>query len=387
MIYMRLWTKFFAALVGIAGSLGDAGAIAQPARIHSITGGKVQVQRERRKVWISVGKGTELNVGDQIRPEKGVQAVIACPPNSKKERVASGVPSAIGGNLCAGLVVRDDRGTQAAETLGGADNTIPYLIAPRHALVLNDKPLLRWNQIAGVTKYNVEVRGASGVVWQMQTKDTQLIYTGKPLELGASYTVIITTNTGKSSQDDKLPNRPQSATQIDFRILRPQEAAQIKQAARKITPTVQADEADALSLARFYADYTISKAEIQSYNLSAKNYETYSLTNEAISLLESLIQGEKTSPLIYRTLGELYWQIGLVNLAAKNYQKAIDVVQAPEDLEDWTLSHHNLGQVYSVLRDPNRALEHYHQARTGYLFLGDTLMAEDLQNRIKKLRN
>jgi type VI protein secretion system component Hcp len=384
MTHFRFCIKLLIILVGV-GLIGDTGAIAQTARIYSITGGKVQIRRDRRKDWSSAGKGTELNEGDQIRPEKDARVVVACPPNSRKERVAAGVPSAIGGNICAGLVIRDDRGTQSAETLGGADPTIPYLIAPRHALVLNDKPLLRWNQAAGATQYNVEVAGSTGTVWQTQTKNTQIIYAGKPLEPGAAYTVTITTNTGKSSQNDRLPNRPQQATQLDFRILRPQEGTQIKQSARKIAPTVPVDEADALLLARLYADYTIPEAKIQTYNLSSANYTTYSLTNDAIALLESLIQQRKTSPLIYRTLGELYWQIGLVNLAVENYQKAIDLVQSPEDLEDWTLAHHNLGQVYFLLGNSRQTLDHYRQARAGYSFLGDTVMAEDLQNRINKL--
>ncbi len=115
-------------------------------------------------------------------------------------------------------------------------------------------------------------------------------------------------------------------------------------------------------------------------------FETYNLTSEVIALLESLIQQGKQSPILHRTLGNLYWQTGLVRLAEAHYGKAIDLVQGLEDLEDWTLAPYSLRQVYSTIDAPEQALRHYSQARIGYIFLGDTCLAEVLQQRIERLK-
>jgi tetratricopeptide (TPR) repeat protein len=84
-------------------------------------------------------------------------------------------------------------------------------------------------------------------------------------------------------------------------------------------------------------------------------------------------------------LGDLYWQTGLVRLAETNYLKAVDLVQGLEDMEDWTLSQYSLGKVYAAIDDYKKALEHFNQARVGYIFLGDNGRAEVLQRQIKKI--
>jgi hypothetical protein len=372
-------------LTGLLIILANQGVIAQSARIYSITGGKVQLQRERRKGWSPIGKGAELRVGDKLWPEPRARVIVSCLPKARKERVPPGVPAAIGGKICGDLVVRIIKGPQAAEILGGVDAMIPYLISPRHSLVLSDSPLLRWNPVAGATQYQLEVNDASRTVWKTQTQATRLVYAGEPLQPGVAYSVKITANIGKSSQEDKLPKQPLPASQLDFRILRPAEAAQIRQSIEAITATSPTDIADVLAISQIYADYTIPESTIAAYNFSPETYATYSLTHDAISLLESAIQQGQTSPLIYRTLGELYWKIGLANLAIGNYQQAINRVRAPEDLEDWTLTHHNSGYIHEVLDNHQLALQHYRQARAGYWFLDDPRQAKDLQTRINQL--
>ncbi|WP_375492910.1 hypothetical protein [uncultured Nostoc sp.] len=68
------------------------------------------------------------------------------------------------------------------------------------------------------------------------------------------------------------------------------------------------------------------------------------------------------------------------------YLKAIDSVQGLEDIEDWTLAQYSLGQIYAAINYPKQALEHYSQARVGYIFLGDSGRADVLQRRIERLK-
>jgi hypothetical protein len=345
---------------------------AQTAKIYSISGtGKVRIQREKRTDWIPVRPATDLYQGDQILPDRGVKVYVRCPDWSKPVLVRTGVPSGMG-SICLSWVNRDYKGSQTVGILGGINPDIPYLITPRHSLLLSRTPLIRWHQVSGVAEYTIEVTGATGLMWRTKTKETHLVYAGKPLAAGVSYSIIIRTNTGKSSQEDNY-NSEQKATNLEFRILGKSEADAVKLQAAKIVLGSVNNEVDALTLASFYNNYTLPQ------------FETYSLISDAIAILESLVQKGKQSVLIYRTLGDLYWQTGLVRLAETNYLKAIDLVQGLEDMEDWTLSQYNLGQVYAAIDDYKKALEHFNQARVGYIFLGDNGRAEVLQRQMKRI--
>jgi tetratricopeptide (TPR) repeat protein len=222
-------------------------------------------------------------------------------------------------------------------------------------------------------------------VWQAKTKDTQLTYAGQPLQPGTPYSVTIRTNTGKSSQDDRRPNQSQPATSLNFRILRQAEAAWVQAQAAKISTQPPTNVADALTLANFYGNYVLPEATVPAYQLPRQTFATYSLTSEAIALLEPLLQQGKQSAKVHRALADLYWQIGLIRQTEEHYLQAIALVQGLEDLEDWTLANNGLGQLYATIGDSRKALPYYKQARAGYLFLGDTRLADVLKRRIERL--
>jgi hypothetical protein len=360
-------------------------ANAQTASIHSITGkGRVRVQRERRTDWTPARTGTPLYQGDQLLPDRGVSILVRCPNAKQPVRVTTGVPSGLR-KICLKWSTRDNRGSQAAETIGGVDPSIPYLITPRHTLLLSRTPEIRWHPVPEATKYTIKVTDPTGVVWQTQTQDTHITYAGKPLKPGVPYSITIQTNTGKSSQDDRAPNREQPAANLDFRILHPSDAKKVKDKIDEISLSSPTNAADALDLARFYSNFVLPESVIQAYNLSVDNYQTYSLTSEAIDLLESWLKQGKDSPILHRTLGDLYWQTGLIRPAQEHYLKAIEQVQGLEDLEDWTLAHHTLGKLYAAIGESQQTLQHYRQAKVGYLFLGDQGLADDLNRRIERL--
>lgn len=360
---------------------------AQTASIYSIsaTQGKVQVRREGRSNWTPARVGLELNRGDQIYPERGVTIRVRCPDHGQPVRVKAGVPSGLG-SVCLNWSTRDNRGSQAAETLGGIDPTIPYLVTPRHTLLLTSKPTIQWNAVAGATEYMLEVTGPKGSMWKTTTKQNQIVYAGQPLQAGVPYSIVVQTNTGKSSQSDLGPDQTTPVTKLEFRILRPSEAAAVQAEARKISPQSPQTEADVLDLARLYGNYVLPETTIQSYGLTQEDYQTYSLTGDAISLLEAFIQQGHSSPVLHRTLGDLYWQTGLILPAQTQYLKAIARVSGLEGLEDWTLAHHSLAKVYATLNNSQQTLVHYQQAKIGYLFLGDASAVADLEPRIKRLK-
>ena len=386
MMQLRRIAKFISLTLIVAGIFSSGSTIAQTARIHSISGsGQVEIQREQRTNWIPARKGTDLNQGDQIFPDNGVTVFVRCPDVRDPVPVRAGVVSGMR-SICIKWVTRDIRGSQAEETLGGIDSAIPYITTPRHSLLLSATPLIRWNSVVGATDYAIAVSDPGGLVWTTHTRESQIVYAGKPLEAGVPYTISVRTNTGKSSQEDSAPNDEQKAANLEFRVLRKSEADLVKAKTAKLALAPRNNEADALTLASLYSNYILPESVIQAYQIPSATFETYSLTSEAISLLESWLQQGKESPLIHRTLGDLYWQVGLVRPAEAHYLKAIDLVQGLEDLEDWTLAQYSLGQVFAAIGDPRQTLERYSQAKIGYVFLGDIHQAEVLQRRIDKLK-
>ncbi|XGW00850.1 MAG: tetratricopeptide repeat protein (plasmid) [Leptolyngbya sp. BL-A-14] len=341
--------------------------------------GQVKLQRKNRTNWIPVSSGTEINDGDQILPDRGLTAKVKCIAQGEFVRVPSGKISTLS-QVCINWISRTNRAsTIDPATAGGVDTTIPYLIAPRHTLLVSNKPLLRWNQVSGATQYTVEVTGSSGTVWQTKTKDSQVLYAGKPLNSGEPYTVTIRTNTGKSSLDDHSSDK-RPANHLDFRILRPSEAS-------AISIKLSNDDTELLELVEHYSSYTLPESLIGTYHLPADTFDTYSLTGEAISLLEARIEKGKASPLIHRTLATLYRQIGLIRLAEAHYLQAIALFRGLEDLENQTLAQESLGWLYEKdLADPRQALVYFEQAKAGFSSLGDAGKIDRLQRKITQLK-
>jgi tetratricopeptide (TPR) repeat protein len=229
------------------------------------------------------------------------------------------------------------------------------------------------------------LKSAVPLAWQTQTQVTQLVYVGKPLQPGTPYSITIRTNTGKSSQSDRRPQQTQPATTLDFRILQPAAAALVQAEAAKISVQPPTYVADALSLAHFYGNYTLPEAVAPAYQLPPQTFATYSLTSEAIAVLETLPPPDQQSAQVQLVLADLYWQIGVARQAETHYLQAIAAVQGLADLEDWTHAHSGLGQLYTAIGDVEKALQSYKQAQAGYIFLGDTRLDDVLKRRIEKL--
>jgi hypothetical protein len=354
--------------------------IAQPARIQSIEGeGKVKIQRQDRTNWDLAIVGKEIKEGDQIFPDKGMKVLVRCPNKTDPVRIKAGVPSGLG-SICINFITQDERGSHLdPATLGGFDPTLPYLITPRHTLLITQKPLFRWNPVPGISEYTLEVNSPKGTLWQTKTKENRIRYAGPTLEPGIPYGVVIRANNGKSSLDEITPDG-KKATHLEFRLLRPAET-------QKIADPTPSDLPEILALVDFYSNYTLPESLLPTYQLSRDYAETYTLTGEAIALLESTIQKGQSTPLIHRTLGDLYWQTGLIYPAETEYRKAIALAKTPESLEDATLAQEQLGQIYWTIGKKTEASQAYLQAKEGYQTLGDKSKIQELQTQLERLKS
>jgi Tetratricopeptide repeat len=409
---MKHWLKTLTTAAVISGwilGVDVAGAISPPAQIHSIKGnGKVKVQRKNRTTWDRVEAGKDLQDGDQIFPDKGMKVWVLCSNKRDPVLVKSGVVSGIG-SICifmatrpgdgaalhkrperkrpelsqddAVIVIRDARGSDLdLATLGGFDPTLPYLITPRHTLLLSPKPLLRWNAVPGNPEYTLEVKSPTVTLWQTKTQDNKALYAGPALEVGTPYSVVILTNNGKSSLEEKTPDGKNSTSHLEFRILRPEQIP-------KIANTKPSEIPDIFALVDFYRNYHLQESLLPSYQLPRDYAETYTLSGEAIALLESAIQKGQSTPLIHRTLGDLYWQTGLIQPAETEYRRAITLAKAPENLEDATLAQEHLGQLYWTIGKKAEAQQAYLQAKEGYQALGKKSKVEELQTQLNRLKS
>ena len=352
-------------------------ALARSARIDSSTG-RVLLKREDWSDFYPVAAGTKLNQGDLIKPDIGVKVIVVCPDLSKRRAIA-GVPSGMK-IICPIWKALIAKAPSAPGTLGGTDQKIPYLITPRHTLLLSNTPTFRWNKVSNATQYEIKLLDPTGVIWQQQVKEATVIYTGNPpLKPGISYSLVIQASTGSSSQSEVTSN-------LDFIILRKSELKLVESEVSKITKIALSKQANALMLANFYSSYTLPQKAIKAYGLTARTSKSYNLSAKAIATLLDFIKQGEASPVIYRTLGDVYWQTGLANLAAQYYWKAIEQVKTREDLEQWTLAHFSLGEVYAATDNSDWALRSYNQARFGYILLGDTQRADLLEQQIESLK-
>nr|WP_290226758.1 hypothetical protein [Trichocoleus desertorum] len=376
---MKLLTKSLVvilSLVVVEATVQQGNAIAQTAYVNEVKG-KVELKRKTWAEFRPISRvGTPLVDGDQLRRASNALVVVAC-PNGKKQPVRRAEERIGLKEICPQWKGVISKGPPPFISIGGTNAQMPYLILPRLTLLLTPTPTLRWHPVPKATQYTVQVVGPQGTVWQTQTKSTQIAYPSKPaLQSGVPYSVVIQANTGQSSQAE-------NTTGTEFIILRDPEVKAVRAEVAQILQGNFSNEVKSLKLANYYSNYELPQPS--AYGLSDKAAKSYRLTAEAIAVLEDLTKQNQQSPLIYRTLGDLYWQIGLVRPAESAYLGAIANIQYSEDLEEWALAMSGLGELYEATQNPQQALLWYSQAKIAFTLLEDQ-RAKAVDRRIQKLR-
>jgi hypothetical protein len=349
-------------------------SIALTARIESATG-QVKLKRQDWKTYRSVRVGTNLEQGDLLWPAKGARVKVICPDLSQRSVKAS-VPSGLK-TVCPIWAVPLVKGGPSPGVLGGTNASIPYIISPRHTLLLNNAPSLYWNSVPGASLYTVQFNGTNGMVKEYQSKENHFTLPN-PLLAATPYWFTIKTDTGKSSQEDGTSN-------LDFRILRPSEVSIVLAKATQIIDQKLNKQSTALLLAEIYSTYNLPESVITNYGLTTQKFKSYTLRTEAIAILETLIRQGDQSPVVYRTLGDLYWQSGLYLMANEAYRKVIDLANTSDDLEEKTLAQYGLGEIHATIKQVDTAVQYYSQAEEGYATLGDTRKIQFLEQLIENL--
>lgn len=190
--------------------------------------------------------------------------------------------------------------------IGGSDPSIPYIISPRHTLLLNEVPTLRWNKVPDANSYVVRIMKGSEIHWQEEVSGTEVVYPGvPPLEPEVDYLLTVETDNGKSSLDG-------GEAQLGFKLLNEEATQAVREAAVKIASDL-ADEAKVMIL--------------------AQRYSYFNLRVDAIKILEALVERGSQTAAVYQLLGKVYAASGLNLLAEELYVKAIALASDSQDLE------------------------------------------------------
>ena len=328
--------------------------------------GEVQLQRQDGRN-IRPTNGTPIYPGDKLQTAQNGQITIQCADLGIKS-IKAGENQL---NSC--LLAREKSKDECNKNLircpdRGDDQVawnnapVPYIISPRRTQLLENKPTLRWNPVAGATSYKLSLReNKTKLNWELTVAGTEAVYAGEPaLKPGVKYRLIVEANTGASSET------PVVERDTEFGLLDEGEMQRVKDAVGAIDKQVPNAAAQKLATANLYI----------STNLIA----------EAIETLETLPKSGVETPPIYRTLGYLYRErLQLMPQAEVYYKKAIGIAK-PDDIEELTEAHYGLGQVYSSMRNNIKAMSHLKLAKEGYQSLGNLPMVEKIGKQLQDVQ-
>ena len=325
-----------------------------------VADGDIQLKRDGWSDFHPTGFGVALHRGDQLRLAPSAKAVVLC-DNLAAWTVPSGAPSGLS-NGCpqasepALVRLTGNIENTIGNTRGSTDPLIPYIISPRATKLLGPTPTLRWNSAPGAKSYTVRI---SGTDWQESVNATEFVYPGNPpLQFGQDYLLVVETDNGKSSKDEGMPG-------LGFSLLADGEAKRIRADETTIHGLNLPKKADTFALAQIYADH--------------------SLYAEAIEMLEDLAKEDSQAASVYRALGELYQQVGLLTLAESRHNFALKAAETSGDVESIAAAQKGLGEVYMALGNKNEAVRWLTEAKAGYESLGDLQRANQIADQLQDL--
>ncbi|NJL02484.1 MAG: hypothetical protein HC838_09065 [Spirulinaceae cyanobacterium RM2_2_10] len=236
-----------------------------------------------------------------------------------------------------------------------ADTAIPFIISPRRTDLLTTQPLLRWNPVAGATRYTVTLSGETDD-WTVETSNTQI--QAPPLQRGQSYLLIVEADTGAASLSEDLVSGG-----LEFQVL---DAA-----------TAEVIAAEVLAIRDMPTDPTEKVLAI------ARFFRRQDLIADALAELEILVP-ELRSPAVYLLLGDLYREdLQLAPPALPYYEQAVAQGQK-ESQEFQARAHDGLAEVYAAMGRSEDALAARRRAIDLYEQSGNLNRARELERQLEE---
>ncbi len=308
--------------------------------------GDVKIQRSGWVDYHSTNVGTLIQF-DDILNVKG-EARVLCGNLSMSDPI-----SGRKAQICpvgSGYLKYQEAIYKSSATQITPDN-IPYIQHPRHTLVLDRHPLLRWHD-TGASSYTVAIETNGEKIWSDgAVTGHEVRYPNDDLEPTKNYLLVITDNDShKVSTIEDIPN-------IGFQVIAEADRQAIEERVAKIKSISFPDEAVRdFTIAVHYASFEDTDSE-------------RGLWSEAELLLETITPSSNATA-IYLWQGDILRNILLPHEAQASYEAALQ--QATDDLETQSAAHKGLWEV-------TRNKAHCETAIGLYESLGDTAQVKELQ--------
>jgi hypothetical protein len=310
--------------------------------------GEAKIQRGGTTNYQRAFFGTTITLGDILLPNEGAIVTVQC-SDGKIKRAQPGVESGLKA-ICPSAKSTDPRG-QAPIFIDLLEGDF---IA--QTLLLTDNPLLTWPLVSGASRYRVKVMAGNEVIWQEAVEGTNVRYQGEPLRSKFPYQLVVEAVDGTNSSPYQL------------RLFQTENAELIQAKVKEIEAESVNEESQALMLADYYQEV-----------------EKTGFLLAAAMPLEKLVQAGNQTPVIHRSLGDIYLRLGRWQEARESYQQTILLAESVQNVEEVTSAKVGLAQVAISDRNLAEARELLLEAQKIAQLSGDKQQANLIQGWLVKL--
>lgn len=192
-------------------------------------------------------------------------------------------------------------GLVAMSQMRGGEETSPIIEEPRKTDVMTDRPSFRWRSLPGATHYRVTVSGDQGDLWTREIGATALEYPADApaLKRDGDYLWKV------EAFGDQGPIRDETSV---FHVIGSEATTAVQGDLKKIAESAGSSTAAGHFLAGSY--------------LSGLG-----LYGEALRQFTALSKLSPDSPAPHEALGNVYRTVGLMDLAAAEFQRALELTR------------------------------------------------------------
>ena len=243
--------------------------------------------------------------------------------------------------------------------------SIPYLIRSRNSALLPNQPLrLSWNPIEGATYYDVKIQYlARSPVIERKVYGTELELDDLTrLTADQDYFVTITASNGVSA-----PENLNIGSAPVISLLGSERVTELLNKASAIKELNLEDGSEAFSVASLY--------------------RSYRLYQEALDMVEIVIQAHPQSVSVRQFQAELYLQMDLVQFAKESYVQSLGIAESKGDIAQQAEIQERLGKISRNLEDFAAAVDWLEDAHANYqeILDLDVLENEERLNDLEEL--
>jgi hypothetical protein len=316
-------TVRLAVLLALATAPTAALAASEPVAVVASVKGRVEISSARAKGQVRAVFGRPLERGDRVSVGPGGAATLFFNDGNVIE-LAERSAITIGGRVAAAqrggalpgdvyaqvsrFVTAGSRQTglvAMARMRSSADESAPLLLAPRRTSILTDAPALSWRAVAGAARYRVRVTPPDGsVLWSRDVPaGTSGVDLSLPYPEDAPRLAADTDYQWDVEALDAEGSLRREGTVV--RVLPPAMGADVRANLTRITDGAGGADSPAT---RFLAGSYLSGL---------------GLYQDAVREFRALTALAPESPGPHEALGNLYSSVGLMDLAASEFQRAL----------------------------------------------------------------